>query len=154
MNPKALTAQDAVNIGSNVSISVNITGAIKTLTMQSLNLEEANRSNETINIDPQTSPNAGKVVAIGSPSSRIRVNYLKNRNLKQKNGSSSLEFTYKVAANKQNDQSSAELLLNDNKQYRFNDNGRFYFWVGGSVNIATAIPGNYVGEFSLDIEYY
>jgi len=123
------------------------------VTIQSMNLARSEGRNGIININPQQSANAGKMIAIGAPNSDIRISFLQERELSHQEGTERLQFQYEVAGNTQDDQSSAEILNRENRDFRFNENGRFYLWIGGSVDISAAAPGNYKGEFTLDIEY-
>lgn len=148
----SVIAQDALNKVS-ISVSAKVISTIEMITIQSMNLSKAQAINNRIQINPQTSSNAGKMIAIGTPKSDIRISFLQQRELTRSNGSESLQFNYKVAGNTRDDQSTAEMLDHENRDFEFNDQGRFYLWIGGDVDISTATPGNYQGEFTLEIEY-
>lgn len=136
-----------------INVSAHIISSIKMVTIKSIDLAEAEPVNEIIRVNPRTSSNAGKIVAMGAPNSDIRISYLEQRELSHRRSSSTLLFNYKVAGNNQDDQSSSKLLDHENREFKFNKEGKFYLWIGGSVDISTAVPGNYQGEFTLDIEY-
>lgn len=136
-----------------VNVSAEITSTIEVITIQSMDLAETEAINDRITVNPQQSPNAGKMIAIGNPDSEIRISYLEQRELTEVNGTNNLIFNYEVAGNEQDDQSSAELLSQENRDFELNDEGRFYLWVGGSVDISTVGPGNYEGDFTVEIEY-
>ncbi len=123
------------------------------ITIQSMRLSQAEANNDIIQINPQNHAYAGKMIAIGTPNSEIRISFLQQRELTQQRGSSTLLFNYRVAGNNTDDQSTAELLSQDNRDFEFNSEGRFYIWIGGNVDISTASPGNYQGEFTLEIDY-
>ncbi len=137
----------------NINVSARVISSIEMITINSMKLSEVEVENNRISIDPQNSSNAGKMIAIGNPNSEIRISYLEQRELTNPQGSETLIFNYEVAGNTEDDQSSAEILYRENRDFEFNENGRFYLWIGGSVDISTASPGNYQGEFTVDIEY-
>jgi hypothetical protein len=143
------------NVKPNIAINVSakIIPSIEMITIQSMRLSQAEAVNNVIRINPQTHAYAGKMIAIGTPNTDIRVSFLQQRELTQRQGSSTLLFNYQVAGNNVDDQSTAEMLGQDNRDFEFNSEGRFYLWIGGSVDISTATPGNYQGEFTLEIEY-
>lgn len=150
------TAQNGSgNINSDIAINVSaqVISSIEMITIQSMRLSQAEANNDIIQINPQNHAYAGKMIAIGTPNSDIRVSFLQQRELTQRQGSSTLMFNYQVAGNNVDDQSTAELLGQDNRDLEFNSEGRFYLWIGGSVDISTASPGNYQGEFTLEIDY-
>ncbi len=148
----SVPAQDN-NREININVSADVVSTIEIVTIQSMNLSEAESVNEQIQINPQTSSNAGKMIAMGTPNSEIRISFLQQRELTSEQGAESLFFNYEVAGNTEDDQSTAEILDQENRDFELNNNGRFYLWIGGSVDISTAPPGNYQGEFTLDIEY-
>lgn len=146
-------AQNNSNNEVSFSVSTNVISSIEIVTIQSMDLSGAETTNDRIQINPQNSSNAGKMIAIGNPNSDIRISFLQQRELSRVQGSGTLLFNYEVAGNNQDDQASAEPLNRENRDFELNQNGRFYLWIGGSVDISTAAPGNYEGEFTLDIEY-
>lgn len=152
LQPDTATAQ---NSDSDISINVSaeVVSTIEIITIQSMQLSGAEAKNDRITINPRNSANAGKMIAIGNPSSEIRISYLKQRELSQVQGAETLIFDYQLAGNTEDDQSTAQLLDRENRDFKFNGDGRFYLWIGGSVDISTASPGNYEGEFTVDIEY-
>lgn len=136
-----------------INVSAQVISTIEMITIQSMDLSKAEAENDQIAIDPQNSPNAGKMIAIGNPNSEIRISYLEQRELTQQQGTETLQFNYQVAGSAEDDQSNAELLDRENRDFEFDEEGRFYLWIGGNVDISTASPGNYEGEFTVDIEY-
>jgi len=139
--------------GISIDVSAQVISSIEMITIESMKLANSEARNGIITINPQRSANAGKMVAIGTPNSDIRISYLQQRELTRQQGAETLLFEYSVVGNDQDDQSSAERLNSENRDFEFNNEGRFYLWIGGSVDISTATPGNYQGEFTLDIEY-
>lgn len=143
----------AQNSDVSIDVSAEVISTIEMITLQSMNLTDAEEQNGIISINPRQSANTGKMVAIGTPNSDIRISYLPQRELTRQRGTETLLFEYEVSANTQDEQSTSEILDQENRDFEFNDQGRLYLWIGGNVDISTATPGNYQGEFTLDIEY-
>lgn len=141
------------NTDLSISVSAEVISSIEMITIQSVNLSKEEPVNDHIHVNPLNSANAGKMIAIGTPNSDIRISFLEQRELTRQKGAETLLFNYEVAGNSQDDQSTAEILDQENRDFEFNENGRFYLWIGGSVDISTASPGNYQGEFTLEIAY-
>lgn len=148
----AQSQQNGTNNEISISVSANVVNAIELVTLQSMRLTGSEAENDVIQIDPTSSPNAGKMVAYGTPNSNFRISYLRSRELSRIQGNNNLTFTYRVAGNEVEEQSTAELLELENRDLSFNDDGEFYLWIGGSVDISAAAPGNYQGNFTLEIE--
>lgn len=142
-----------INSDVSINVSANVISSIEMITIQSMNLAQAEAENDRINIDPRNSSNAGKMIAIGNPNSEIRISYIEQRELTQQQSSETLLFNYQVVGSTEDDPSTAELLSRESRDFEFNEQGRFYLWIGGSVDISMATPGNYQGEFTVDIEY-
>lgn len=106
-----------------------------------------------IYVNPVNSLNAGYMIAVGTPDAEFRLNYLPKRELTQINGTETLTFTYEISGNTEENQATSELLELDNRNIRFNSEGQYYIWLGGRVNIENAAPGNYEGDFTIEIDY-
>jgi len=147
-------AQNGNNdVSISVSASAEVISTIEMVTLQSMNLGDSEERNGVVRINPQQSANAGKMMAIGTPNSDVRISFLPRRELTRSEGTENLLFRYDVAVNTEEDQSTAEILNQENRDFSLNEEGRLYLWIGGNVDISTATPGNYQGEFTLDIEY-
>lgn len=147
--PTLLYSQARVNI----QVSAQVMGSIEMITIETLNFLDAERSDAIITVDPLNSSNAGKMIARGSPGTEFRLNYLREQELTNIYGNSTLFFTYQVAGSGIDDQATAEMLDQEIRDLYFNEDGEFYLWIGGFVNLSEAGPGSYEGEFTVEIEY-
>jgi hypothetical protein len=96
--------------------------------------------------------NAGYMIAVGGPNTNFRLNYLPERELTQADGDGTLTFTYEISGNSTDDQSTSDILELDNGNLEFNNEGLYYIWVGGRINLQNAAPGNYQGDFTIEID--
>lgn len=153
--PVNVNAQSTGQQKSDVSINVNatVTGSIELTTIRNMNFGQVVPRQQTIDISPTQDPEAGKMVASGIPNARIRVRYIREWNLVSSRSEVPLTFNYRIAGNQVDNQETAELLETDNRDLNFNSDGEYYFWIGGNANIANVQPGNYEGEFTIEIEY-
>lgn len=136
-----------------ISVSANVISSIEYITIRSIDLTQAEAEDQQISVDPSRGSNAGKMIAEGSPNSKISISFQQIQELSHDEDGPPLLFNYRVAGNTKDDQSTAELLQQDNREFRFNENGEFYLWIGGDVDISAAFPGNYSGAFTVDMEY-
>lgn len=142
-------AQENVSI----NITANVESTIELITIQTLDFQNSDRQDNTIQINPVTSPRAGIMVARGNSQSEFRLNYLRTRELTNTEGTGVLFFEYSVAGNTIDEQNTAEVLDQEVRELQFNDDGEFYIWVGGRVDLTNASPGTYEGDFTIEIEY-
>lgn len=142
---------------ANVNVSAQVIGstqsAIEIITVNTIQLGNAQPVNGQININPVTNLNAGYMIAVGNPEAEFRLNYLPERILNQINGNGSLTFSYRISGNDEEDQATSEPLDLENRNLRFNEDGRYYIWVGGQIDLSNAAPGNYEGDFTIEIDY-
>lgn len=148
-----LSAQDNDGISAQVNVSAEVIQSIELITVNSMRFGNTQPGQREIYVNPINSLNAGFMIAVGTPDAEFRLNYLPERELSQIDGNASLTFTYEISGNSEENQSTSELLELDNRNIRFNSEGRYYIWVGGRVNLENAAPGNYEGDFTIEIDY-
>jgi hypothetical protein len=136
-----------------ISVSAQVSSATELFTLQTVDFRYEDVEFNVLSIDPISNPSAGKMVARGMPESGMRISFLQNRELVNVNTNHVIFFEYFVAGNDLDEQESSELINPDNRDLTFNEDGEFYIWVGGRVDLSTAQPGSYEGEFNIEIEY-
>lgn len=150
---KAQTTGDPSSQEYTIGVSANVIETMEMVTLRDMVFGPVQPGQQEISINPLTDPESGKMVAIGTPEAQIRVSFIQERTLTHVNGTGTLTFYYEIAGNDEDNQSSAELLQAENRNLMLNSEGEYYFWIGGSVNIQNAQPGNYNGEFTIEVEY-
>ena len=140
-------------ITANINVSAEVIQSIELITVNTMQFGNSQPGQREIYVNPVNSLNAGYMIAVGTPDAEFRLNYLPELELTQIEGPGSLTFIYEISGNSEENQSTSELLELDNRNIRFNSEGRYYIWVGGKVNIANAPPGNYEGDFTIEIDY-
>ncbi len=151
--PSASFAQDINSYTGRVIVSAKVIQSIELVTINTMTFSNAQPGQLEIIVNPVTDANAGYMIANGTPNTEFRLDYLPIRNLTNTDGVSFITFEYYISANDVEDQASSELLEDENRTIKFNNDGIFHIWVGGRVNLENAQPGNYEGDFTIEIEY-
>ncbi|MDI6401973.1 hypothetical protein QLX67_08205 [Balneolaceae bacterium ANBcel3] len=151
-------AQNNALNNNNGHINIAVTAMVLTtdvtiVTIRDMVLDQQVASAGTLQIDPQNDFQAGMLRAEGRPNAEVRISFLRERELSRTGGQEQLLFMYAVSGNNTDDQPSSELLDLDNRDFQLNDEGEFFFWVGGTADISGAVEGSYDGEFTIEIEY-
>ena len=146
-------AQSSPVLRADVNIEADIISTIELITVNNIRLRNFQPEQGEVYISPVENPYAGHLVAIGIANADIRIEYLPQRILTQPEGDGVIVFNYQIAGSTIDNQITSELLLNDNRNFQFNEQGRFYLWIGGTVDVSQAKPGSYQGEFTIEIEY-
>lgn len=144
--------------GTSVSITASATviaGDIDLETISDMGIIDAQRMQEDniVYINPVFDAEAGIMRARGNPGAQIRVSYLEEMTISRNEGPGTLFFVYEVSGFPGDNQRESELLDQIERELRFNEDGFFYFYIGGRIDLSNALPGNYDGEFTIEIEY-
>lgn len=154
---KTVAAQNGIDEGVVVSIraaaEIIESSEVNLVTLRDVTLDRQVTRQGIVQINPRVDAQAGKMRAEGRRNTEVRISFTEQMELTRVGGSETLIFNYSVSGNNVDDQSSSELLDLDNRDFMLNDDGEFYFWVGGRVDIRNAVQGNYDGEFTIEIEY-
>lgn len=148
-----LYAQNANSISAEINVSANVIQSIELITVNSMTFGDIRSGQEEIYINPINNLNAGFMIAVGTPGAQFRLTYLKQRQLINSNGNGNLTFVYELSGNEIEEQATSDILESDNKSLIFNNEGRYFIWVGGRVDLRNARPGNYSGDFTIEIDY-
>ncbi len=156
--PVLLQAQNQQDNRTSISISASaiVVGSdIELVTISDMGILDASRLQEgmEVYINPVFDAEAGIMRASGAANAEIRVSYLAEMEVTRREGPGSLFFVYEVSGYPGQNQRESELLTETERELRFNEDGVFYFWIGGRVDLSNAQPGNYDGEFTIEIEY-
>jgi hypothetical protein len=144
-------AQNSVSIRASATV-VEETG-IQLVPINDMIIDESSAHNQIIDISPITDQAAGKILVKGKINAMIRLSYRHQQIVVNTSGEGTLAFDYVVSGFPSDDQKASRFLDALENAPQFNEKGEYYLWVGGRVNISNARPGNYEGEFILEIEY-
>lgn len=159
MVPGGLYAQNNANGNGDMSVSINVSANVVSatevtmVTLRDMILDRQVRQENMIVINPVQHAQAGQMRAEGEPQAEVRISFLEERELTREGGPEQLTFYYEISGNEVDDQPSSEILDLDNRDFELNEDGEFYFWIGGYVDISDAVQGSYEGEFTIEIEY-
>lgn len=155
-SPSHLMAQEAgdnPSVTATINVSALVVQSIQLITVNSMTFGNIQPGQEEIYINPVGDINAGYMIAIGVPGAEFRLDFQQVRNLTNVDNEGFLSFEYILSGNETEDQASSELINTSNRSIIFNEDGEYHVWVGGRVNIRNATPGNYEGDFTIEIDY-
>ncbi len=115
--------------------------------------EEVSNAEKNIHISPILSPYAGLIRAEGQPGKSVRIIYQVHETLTDQSGHRNLQITYEMSGSKERMQESAFLIDSGEHEFRLNEEGHYYLWIGCRMNISAAAAGNYIGQFTIEIQY-
>ncbi|MEX0609186.1 MAG: hypothetical protein WD016_12250 [Balneolaceae bacterium] len=142
-----------VEITADINVHARVVQSIELVTVNSMQFGNIQPGQREIYVNPVNSLDAAFLIAVGTPEAEFRLTYLSEHELTHSEGMGSLTFLYEISANTEENQSTSELLNNDNRNLNFNGEGRHYIWIGGRVNLENVQPGSYEGDFTIEIDY-
>jgi hypothetical protein len=146
-----LHAQEAVSITA--SATVLEVSEIELVTIKDMTVDETFAENGILNISPVTDMNAGELLVKGRANAQMRITSPNQTVLVNTSGQGTLIFYYVISGFWSDNKQASEILYAPDRILQFNEEGQYYLWVGGRIDISNARPGNYEGEFVLEIEY-
>lgn len=146
-------AQNAEEEEYTLSITTRVLESISLFTLENIVLADLQPSQRQITIDPTTDPQAGLMKATGRPDTQVRISFIGEQRLIHHEQEASAVFEYRISGNDVNQQLTSELVEENTYEFRFNDHGEYYFWIGGSAMIDNLPGGRYSGEFVVEVEY-
>lgn len=146
---------DEISATISVSATVQATTGVEVemVTLRDMTLDRQVTQQNLVAVNPVNDSQSGKMRAEGRPNAEVRISFLQQRELTRIGGNETLTFYYRVAGNDMDDQPSSEILDLENRDFELNEDGEYYFWIGGQVDITDAVAGAYDGEFTVEIEY-
>lgn len=144
-----LATSSSIAVASARIVEPNVT----LLTLREMRIDKVQPSEGIITLNPIRNSNAGLMKADGASNADVQVTFQQQVTLVHESGTNTLTFQYEIAGNRQDNQAAAELITNSSRNFRLNEEGEFFIWVGGRVDITDAIGGNYEGEFTVEVEY-
>lgn len=96
---------------------------------------------------------AGLIIAQGLPNRAFRVVVPRVIKMTNSDTNSMLEVQILVSHNSAPEQPSSDYLRQVVEDFTLNDEGEYFFWIGGSIDISDVEDGAYEGQFLLELEY-
>jgi hypothetical protein len=148
-----LSAQDNHSVSIRAIATVVEKSEIELITIKDLDLDLKQAVGGLITISANTGKEAGKIMVKGKPGAHIRVTYLPEIELLNTTGTGRITMHYNMYGYPEDNQIASEPIDAVERMMRINPEGLYYLWVGGLVNVVSASPGSYQGEFTIEIEY-
>lgn len=137
-----------------ISASATVTDNLQMITIRHLDLISPEVEDGYIEISPIYSSYAGMFKIIGNPNAKIRITYLQSETLREQNdGIGVVEARYIMSAAEKDIQQQSQLLDVGEAVVPIGDNGELFIWLGAILDFSDAVPGLYLSEFILEIEY-
>jgi hypothetical protein len=146
------TAQETT-VSIRASATVVEKKEIELVTIKDLEINESMAINDIIVVSARMDPLAGKMMIKGKAGEKIRINYQRELSLDNSSRTGTIHFYYDIVGFLADNPLAAEIFDATEKTVTLSSTGEYYIWIGGRLDISAATPGNYAGEFTIEIEY-
>lgn len=152
--PCFLQAQALQSESLNINVSAEIVSTIELIIVNSINFTDVEAVEGNLTVNPIDNISAGFFIAKGNPGSEFKIDYIPVYEINRTGGPGTLTIEYKISVNPIEEQRSSTLIdFNEGTTFRFNSEGKYYIWVGGTTNIENTPPGKYDVNFTLELDY-
>lgn len=135
--------------------TANVIESLQLITIRDINLITPTSDNNQLFISPKESPFAGQFRISGSNNTNVRITFLKNETIEELNGNGGvLELAYVLSGNTEDNQYQS-ILFGPSGEFniQIGELGTYFLWVGAVVNTSNATAGEYLSEFTIELEY-
>jgi hypothetical protein len=135
--------------------SAAVVDNLQLITIRDINLIAPTISGDIIFVSPTESPHAGQFRIFGSNQSTVRVTYLVNETIEEVSGNGGyIQVDYTLSGYAEDIQFQS-ILFDDNGEFniQMNETGEYFLWVGARVVVSQATAGEYISEFTIELEY-
>jgi hypothetical protein len=137
-----------------VKASAVVTDNLFMLTIRNIDLINPKVEGDFIKVSPIHSDFAGMFKILGTPGARVRITYLQNELIKEENsGPGEVYAEYVLSAAFDDIQFQSALLDVGEGVFPIGPDGELYVWLGANLDLSAAMPGLYLSEFIIELEY-
>lgn len=135
--------------------TANVIESLQLITIRDITLITPTYDGNQLFISPKESPFAGQFLISGSNRTNVRITYLKNEMIEELTGNGGvLELAYVLSGNTEDNQYQS-ILFGPSGEFdiQIGESGTYFLWVGAVVNTSNATAGEYLSEFTIELEY-
>jgi hypothetical protein len=149
-----LSAQTWDKATMSVRASATVTDNLQMLTIRNLDLISPLIIDDKITVSPVNSGFAGMFKILGNPGARVRITFLQNEILQERNeGVGKVFAEYFVSEALEDTQFQSTPLLVGEGNVQLSPKGELFLWMGANLDVSQATPGVYLSEFIIEMEY-
>ncbi len=137
----------------NVTIAATVVDYIEMITLADIDVGTVLPSEDVLRLDPRTDQGAGIIALLGRQNASVQVSFSAQVEMSNVITDQSLTVKYTVAGNGENDQAASSLLTANPATVQLNASGEYYLWIGCEFSLLNLVPGQYDGDFAIEVDY-
>ena len=136
-----------------VRINATVMDYIEMITLADIDVGTVIPSDDILRLDPRTDQGAGIIKVHGRQNAAVQITYSSQVNMVNLASNTTLAVTYSVSGNFENDQTASDLFTTNPRTVTLNSEGDYYIWIGCEFNMLDLVPGQYDGDFVVEVDY-
>jgi len=134
-------------------VSARVVDQIQVITLSDIDAGIILPGQEEKRISPITDGGAGALLLEGQSYSSVQMTYSKQVTMTNLETSQPLIMNYMVSGSVEDNQSQSELFTTNPANVTLNAEGSYFVWVGCWFSTLGLVPGQYDGDFLLEVDY-
>ncbi len=139
--------------GVKVRIEATVVDYIEMITLADIDVGTVIPSDDILRLDPRNDQGAGLMLVQGRSEATIQISYSKQVEMINVQSATTLTVDYEVSGNGNNEQSSSVLFTSNPETVILNRDGEYYLWIGCAFSLSQLVPGQYDGDFVIEVDY-
>jgi len=135
------------------AVTAEVIDFIDVVTLADIQVGQVQPSQEMVVLDPRQDAGAGLLMLRGRAGGSVRIAYTQQVQMRNLETNSILTVDYAISGNMLNDQAASKLLTTNPELIVLSDDGEYYVWIGCSFSLNDVQPGQYDGDFVVEVEY-
>ena len=148
-----LAQKNATSVSIKAKAEVIEKAEIELVTIKDMDIDANMAIDGKIHISAKQDANAGVLMVKGKAEAYIHVTFIPDVIIYNSTGKGELSLHYEVNGYPGDNQGASEPIDAAERKLQISSESKYYFWLGGYIDISKAQPGKYDGEFTLEIEY-
>ena len=148
-----MMAQDKTSVSITAQATVIDNSGIELVTIKNMDIDVGMAIDGKIYVSAKRDASAAVMMLKGRANANFRVTFPATVKIANSTGTGTLTLYYEMYGYQSDNQSASEPIDAVERNLQISSDSQYYFWVGGRVDTNNARPGNYNGEFTLQIEY-
>ena len=148
-----MMAQNKTSVSITAQATVIDNSGIELVTIKNMDIDVGMAIDGKIYVSAKYDASAAVMILKGRANAKFRVTFPPVVVIANSTGTGTLSLHYEMYGYQSDNQGASEPIDAVERNLQISSDSKYYFWVGGRVDINNARPGNYNGEFTLQIEY-
>ena len=148
-----MSAQNKTSVYIKAQATVIDKSEIELITLKNMDIDLSMARDGKIYVSALHNAQAAVMMVKGRANARFRIKFAPEVYITNRTGNGTLLLKYEMYGYPSDNQGAGEPIDATEKILQMSNESKYYFWIGGRIDISNALPGNYDGEFTIEIEY-